>query len=905
MGTLGIVQQTSLDTEKLFFTITVLLKNTGDTTLTHIYYDRTVDPDNRAAMDLPLTAAHYVTRNRIVNQLPNPDNDILVSAVDTHFNSFLGLGTKDCRAKCYTLFTPGDLHPVGSLKNIFDESPSVRKLFKKDTTVTRDVGIGLIFNIGDLAPGDSTSLTYTYILKEGDLDTALIQTKPTWLSGSSTYRSGDTIRGCKDALIPVGIQNGDGLSWGSWSVTTGLSASSGRTNTITVQSAAITYKVVGISSACYNDTMTLTVTPYLPLPTAPVVSSPINYCIGSTATALTATGSALKWYTASSGGSAIPTPTPATGASGTSTWYVSQTTAGSCESPRTALDVIVHTLPSAPVVSTPLAYCQGSTASALSATGSNLKWYTLASGGTAISTPTPSTAASGSTTWYVSQTTAAGAGSCEGPRASLTVNINATPAAPSVTSPVQLCKDGPSAALTATGSNLKWYVAASGGTPIPTPTPPTISTGTTNYYVSQASDPSAGGCESTRSLIAAIVNTKPAPPTVSTPLYLCIGGASATLSATGTALKWYSTLTGGSGSSTAPTVNPSATGSNTYYVSQTTGPSCESDRASLMVTVQPLPVASISSLSPTGFIFCKQKDIMLQTSSATALTGFQWKFAGTDIPGAINDTIRANKTGNWSVQITDLYGCKGTATVFVQEDTSKHSILTPAEATICHEGSALLTCSPGYLTYTFKWMKDWTPITPAMPTANIASMSEAETYRVIVTNNFGCLDTTNAAVISYYPVPVKPVITTTGSILSVPGIYRYYQWYRDNKIMYGANKPTLSVSISGHYAVQVTDENGCTNNSDTVAYTQSTTDIPKPAAEQISIYPNPTRDVISIDAPFELMLSITDMTGRLVMPPTTTRTADLSQHADGIYLLRIYDQHRQLIRIEKVQKRSE
>lgn len=78
------------------------------------------------------------------------------------------------------------------------------------------------------------------------------------------------------------------------------------------------------------------------------------------------------------------------------------------------------------VISTPapgvtnISYCQGATASPLTATGTDLKWYTTATGGTGTTTaPTPSTAVIGITSYYVSQT----ANGCEGPRAKLDVEI--------------------------------------------------------------------------------------------------------------------------------------------------------------------------------------------------------------------------------------------------------------------------------------------------------------------------------------------------------------------------------------------------------------------------------------------------------------------------------------------------
>lgn len=77
-----------------------------------------------------------------------------------------------------------------------------------------------------------------------------------------------------------------------------------------------------------------------------------------------------------------------------------------------------------PTVSTPVYYCQGSTATALAATpslGSTLIWYgTNQTGGTGSSVaPTPSTATVGSTSYYVSETN----GVTESTRARIIVNV--------------------------------------------------------------------------------------------------------------------------------------------------------------------------------------------------------------------------------------------------------------------------------------------------------------------------------------------------------------------------------------------------------------------------------------------------------------------------------------------------
>jgi hypothetical protein len=100
---------------------------------------------------------------------------------------------------------------------------------------------------------------------------------------------------------------------------------------------------------------------------------------------------------------------------------------------KTAVECGVFTNPScagscttsAPSVNATIAYCQNATASALTATGTNLKWYTTATGGNGNSSaPVPSTTTPGITTYYVSQTL----NGCEGTRTGISVTVNPLPA---------------------------------------------------------------------------------------------------------------------------------------------------------------------------------------------------------------------------------------------------------------------------------------------------------------------------------------------------------------------------------------------------------------------------------------------------------------------------------------------
>lgn len=236
---------------------------------------------------------------------------------------------------------------------------------------------------------------------------------------------------------------------------------------------------------CGSDVITKTITIRQTSASPSINTATINYCQFETATPLTATGTNLLWYEQATGGIGSATaPTPSTSLPVTKTYYVTQTINGQCESPRAAITVIVHALPPAPTVNTPLQLCKGKPAGPLTATGTNLLWYPTETGSTGSSTaPSPSTSATGTMYYYVSQTT----NNCEGPRARIEVIVEDIPSAPTVTSPVNYCQNQPASPLTANGTGLLWYTTATGGTGSPVaPTPLTSIPGKTFYYVSSA-----------------------------------------------------------------------------------------------------------------------------------------------------------------------------------------------------------------------------------------------------------------------------------------------------------------------------------------------------------------------------------------------------------------------------------
>jgi predicted RecA/RadA family phage recombinase len=267
-------------------------------------------------------------------------------------------------------------------------------------------------------------------------------------------------------------------------------------------------------------------------PNKPIVSTPVTYCQGETAVALTATkalaSDTLFWYSSATGGTGSTiAPTPSTATVGITTYWVSAKTNLNCEGPRDSINVVVNRTPNKPIVSTPVTYCQGETAVALTATkalaSDTLFWYSSASGGTGSTiAPTPSTATVGITTYWVSAKTNL---NCEGPRDSINVVVNRTPNKPIVSTPVTYCQGETAVALTATkalaSDTLFWYSSATGGTGSTiAPTPSTATVGITTYWVSAKTNLN---CEGPRDSINVVVNRTPAKPVLSTPSNLLPG----------------------------------------------------------------------------------------------------------------------------------------------------------------------------------------------------------------------------------------------------------------------------------------------------------------------------------------------------------------------------------------------
>lgn len=418
------------------------------------------------------------------------------------------------------------------------------------------------------------------------------------------------------------------------------------------------------ASGCTSARTAVTVT-VNPLPAAPTVTpSPAAICSGATATlTATAPGGTYDWFNVPFGGTPIATgasfTTPVL--SGPAFYWVQTTDANGCVSPRTRVTVRVTPTPPAPsVIARPAAICAGSTSVLVSRNAFGVaNWYDAPSGGNLLGSGRILVVNPAATATYYADVTIGG---CTGPRASVTVTVNAAPAAPTVSAPSTICY-GTSATMNATapGGLYSWYLVPSGGVPVwigaAFTTPPLFAT--TTYYVQTNSS----GCVSPRTAVTVTVDSMVFPPKLTAnPPTVCAGGSS-TLSASVPAgtVDWYDVPFGGVPiASGLNYTTPPLTGRTTFWATVTVN-GCVSDRASVDVKVVQVPAPLVT---PVPFIVCSgfSSTLVVNFPLTGTINWYDAPSGGTFLgSGFTFTTLPVTATTTWYAEAS-MSGCTGTRT---------------------------------------------------------------------------------------------------------------------------------------------------------------------------------------------------------------------------------------------------
>gem|GEM_PF-464151 len=284
------------------------------------------------------------------------------------------------------------------------------------------------------------------------------------------------------------------------------------------------------------------------------------------------------------------------------------------------------------------------------------------------------------------------------------------------------------------------------------------------------------------------ITVKPAPQPVVVPkgpLSFCLGRSVDLEAGGGTSFVEYSWSTGES------TQIITADRGGWYWVRVRDLNGCWGQSDSVFVNVTEIPV-QVDVSGPTSL--CAGDSVVLSLLGTYA--SFQWS------TGASTRSITVTQEGTYWVEATDASGCRGISdTIHVTTGNTLYPTITVnGSPTLCPGDSVELDAGAGYDSYL--WSTGAT-------TQNIF-VTKAGSYFVEVSSNAGCsgvsdtidVDTAVPPVIS----PAGPVtICVGGSVeLDAGAGYSSYRWNS------GQQTRTITVNVTGVFAVTVMDPNGCT-----------------------------------------------------------------------------------------------
>jgi Secretion system C-terminal sorting domain len=197
LDSIDIIQETSLDTNTVYFKVKVTMTNTAVAPKNNIYYFRSVDPDN----DETWPGGGFNTNNMIEHQMPDTFGASVVSALGySSAMAYLAFGTTDTASRA-VIYNSWGLTITQDLAAVYSGSPTIgggTAYYDAGAYHPGDIGIGLVMSVPHLAtvdsagdsvyrtttayalhPANSTSFTYFYAFSHPALDSAVKNLKMT------------------------------------------------------------------------------------------------------------------------------------------------------------------------------------------------------------------------------------------------------------------------------------------------------------------------------------------------------------------------------------------------------------------------------------------------------------------------------------------------------------------------------------------------------------------------------------------------------------------------------------------------------------------------------------------------------------------------------------------------------
>ncbi|MCO6146486.1 T9SS type A sorting domain-containing protein [Flavobacterium sp. NRK1] len=748
------------------------------------------------------------------------------------------------------------------------------------------------------------TLTTPYIWTGGNLIVEIAHNQGNSGNGSGTTTNttettfNSVYTGAKDSVTPAGLESYDALTSFSidsasnlrpnivfgfnpnntvvWSPVTNLFTDAAATVAYTGQSVATVY-TKPTADITYNATVTTalgcervkTVDITLVITPAPTVAAPIQeVCNAGTIADLMATGTAIKWYAAATGGNALASTTALVD---DTPYYASQTVNG-CESVlRTMLTPNITIVAAPAIENAEQTFCNLGTVADLMPNDDNINWYNVATGGTALDPA--ATLASGN--YYASQTV----DGCESAaRTMVAVTVNVT-AAPTIDNAEQtFCNSGTVADLMPNGEGITWYDAETGGNALDASA--ALVDGM-SYYASQT----INGCEGLlRGMVTANINVVAAPAIDNAEQTFCNSATVADLMPNGAEIMWYDAETGGN----ALDASTALVDGMMYYASQTVD-GCEG-------LIRGMVTATINvTAAPTGDDeqeFCNSAtiaDLMVTGDNIT------WYDAETDGNMLTAETTLVDGTMYYASQT--INGCEGMTRLGVTAVVYNVVADAPENVNECSEYTLPELVSGAYFTESNGQGTEIAAGTVITEDTTLYVYAEEGVNVVCSDENMFTITIANV------PAPTgEATQTINGDVASdvtvedlMAGLIEggTVTWYASEEdAMAGTNPLSSDMQLTQgttYYATQTVGN--CTSTGIYTVMVDIVLGREGFDVKAFDFYPNPVKDVLNLSYSTEITsVTVFNLLGQLVVnqnPNTAEVKLDMSSLADGAYVVNV------------------
>ncbi|MBE0642902.1 MAG: hypothetical protein IH600_02375 [Bacteroidetes bacterium] len=279
-----------------------------------------------------------------------------------------------------------------------------------------------------------------------------------------------------------------------------------------------------------------------------------------------------------------------------------------------------------------------------------------------------------------------------------------------------------------------------------------------------------------------------------------------------------------------------ATEAGSYNVVVVNALDCQDTSNAILVEINPGPGAI---LQPGDSVALCPGDLIRLNVITTSAIQFRWLCDGIDMNAPNRPYLDVRREGLYRVIATDVDGCADTSDVTLVRmlQGPGASLLASGSLAFCRGDSVVLRANTGN-GLQYRWMRNGI-ILDSVRTSRLVVRASGS-YRVLVTNDEGCTDTSTAVSISAGPDagitlsgPTELCEGDTLWLVTATGRGITYHWTKDDVDLPGVTTGILPATSSGDYRVIVIDSLGCIDTSRIVTVTM----LPGPSAHLLATGP--------------------------------------------------------------------